>query len=150
MIIIIIWKCLISNDKKKIDCQLILLVICRQNWIINHVWEMILFALNILQSNLGNRSVKWELETMKLLLAFMFSLLLAWGYVANTSSLSSPMILITARSTSTRLPWQETPRPSTPPSVTPIDGHFVLLAVQSSLGKLKCCYCNRTANRSQL
>ena len=59
---------------------------------------------------------------MKLILAFMFSLFLAWGYVANTNSLLSPTIMITARSTSTRLPWQISPRPSMPASVTPCEG----------------------------
>ena len=60
---------------------------------------------------------------MKLVLAFMFSLLLAWGYVANTNSLSSPMILITARSTSTRQPWQESPRPSMSPNTLGLLGN---------------------------
>ena len=79
---------------------------------------------------------------MKLLLAFMFSLFLAWGIcefsstklassLANepgwpttrsTNSLPSPKIMITARSTSTRLPWEGSPHPSMPPSVTPSEG----------------------------
>ena len=79
---------------------------------------------------------------MKLVLAFMFSLLLAWGIcefsstklassLANepgwpttrsTNSLPSPKIMITARSTSTRLPWEGSPHPSMPPSVTPSEG----------------------------
>ena len=48
---------------------------------------------------------------MKLVLAFMFSLLLAWGKCERT-----------ACSTSRRLPWEGRPNPGKPPLVTPSEG----------------------------
>ena len=48
---------------------------------------------------------------MKLVLAFMFSLLLAWGKCERT-----------ACSTSRRLPWEGRPNPGKPPIVTPSEG----------------------------
>ena len=48
---------------------------------------------------------------MKLVLAFMFSLLLAWGKCERTAS-----------TTSRRLPWEGRPDQRTPPLVTPSEG----------------------------
>ena len=54
---------------------------------------------------------------MKLVLAFMFSLLLAWGKCERT-----------ACSTSRRLPWEGRPNPGKPPLVTPADPRALLPA----------------------
>ena len=63
---------------------------------------------------------------MKLLLAVMFSLILGLGYVVNTNSVRSPMILTAARATSTRLHWEISQYPSMPASVTPSEGSSTL------------------------